>query len=320
MGIKPSGRVDEPLQPWLVELDVDTGRTLRTRTWTTPHAHSAGPTVHQEFTAAHLATDGSVWQPTHTEVLRLDPRDMSVQQVVSHPLFHGLHSTSQRPGGGFVAAAAGIDSVLEVDDSGALTEHHFLRSQPFADAYPGIADFRRVPYDGLKPHSHHPNHATYAAGTLWATCFETQSAIAVHGKPHAPISLAPGIPHDGRLYDGALWFTWIDGVVLAIDPSGHEQLRIDLSELDPTPGLLGWCRGLAKVGDRLFVGMTMLRRPRHREVIRRLVQGPAGEKRPTRVVEIDLRERRMVRQFPLGNAAGGTIYGLTLIDIPRRHG
>jgi hypothetical protein len=56
--------------------------------------------------------------------------------------------------------------------------------------------------------------------------------------------------------------------------------------------------------------MTMLRRPRHREVLRRLARGLAGRKRPSRVVEIDLRTMRIVRQIEVGNRAGGTLYGL----------
>jgi hypothetical protein len=59
--------------------------------------------------------------------------------------------------------------------------------------------------------------------------------------------------------------------------------------------------------------MTMLRRTVHREVARVLLRGEAGMKLPTRVLEIDLRSRSVVRVLTLGNRAGGTIYGLNLV-------
>jgi hypothetical protein len=163
----------------------------------------------------------------------------------------------------------------------------------------------------MKPHAEHPNHVVEHQGRTWVTCFETRRARALDPADPAVLDLSEGIPHDGRPHDGLLWFTLTHGVVLAIDPTtGAVAHRIDLGTLDPEPGLLGWCRGLARVGDRLFVGMTMLRRPRHREVLRWVMRGPAGRKRPSRVVEIDLLGPRIVRQIPVGNHAGGTIYGL----------
>lgn len=314
MGIKPAGRTDEPLRPLLLELDMDRGTILRQRTWDTPDGRGAGPSVHQEFTAAGFAPDGTVWQPTHTELLRIDPVDLSVVQQIDHPLLHGVHSATSTASGDVLLSAAGIDSVLRFDADGRLVDHHFLQDRPFGEAFPGIVDFRRVPYDGLKPHAEHPNHVVEHGGRTWVTCFESRRALPLDAPSSGGIPL-DGIPHDGRPYDGLLWFTLTHGVVVAIDPATAEAVqRIDLARLDPTPGLLGWCRGLARVEHRLFVGMTMLRRPRHREVLRRLARVLAGRKRPSRVVEIDLRGPRIVRQVEVGNRAGGTIYGLLPVD------
>jgi hypothetical protein len=230
---------------------------------------------------------------------------------VGHPLFHGLHSASSCADGSVWLSAAGIDSVLRVTSSGELAQHIFLQDRSFLEVFPDIDDFRRVPYDGLKPHQEHPNHVAEHEGRVWVTCFETRRARALDPAPPAELPLPEGIPHDGRPHRGLLWFTLTHGVVLAVDPKRNRVVhRIDLAALDPEPGLLGWCRGLALVDDRLFVGLTMLRRPRHREVLRWMVRGPAGRKRPSRVVEIDLRGPRIVRQIPVGNHAGGTIYGL----------
>jgi hypothetical protein len=96
--------------------------------------------------------------------------------------------------------------------------------------------------------------------------------------------------------------------VIAVCPRTlQRRLELDLRELDPRPGSLGWCRGVEVVGSRLFVGMTMLRATRHREALRHLVLGP---KLPTRIVEIDLDGPRWVRDIEVGSDAGGTIYSV----------
>ena len=61
------------------------------------------------------------------------------------------------------------------------------------------------------------------------------------------------------------------------------------------------------------VGFTVLRRPRHREVLRLLLRGLEGEKLPTRVVEVDLDGPRVVGAVEVGDAGAGTIYGVTAI-------
>lgn len=308
MGVKPGGRADAPLRPRLVELDADTGAVLRTLEHQSPPGSSAGPGVHQEFTAGALI-DGVFWQPTHTELLALDPTTMAPLGRVDHPLLHGVHSVAAAPDGGLVVSCAGLDSVVTLGPDGTLRDHRFLGDGAFTDRHPVARDFRRVPYDALKPHSHHPNHAHWVDGSLLVTCFETRRAHRVVGEgPDLP--LPEGIPHDGRLRDGLLWFTQVDGRVIAVHPDGRRDRVIDLTALDPSPGLMGWCRGIEKVGHRLFVGFTQLRSARHREVARWLIQGEAGRKRPSRVVEIDLRGPRIVREHLVGNAAGATIYGL----------
>lgn len=310
MGLKPGGRPSEPLRGRLRELDPDRGVILRELAVEVDPAHTPGPSAHQELTAA--AWDGDlVVQPAHTELLWVDPARLALVRRTSHPLFHGVHSAA--PGrDGVVVTCAGTESVLELDRDGVLARHHWLRSGAFADAYPGIDDFRVVDHDALKPHSHHPNHAELVGDELWTTCFETREAVALGTGRR--VALSEAIPHDGRLRAGWLWFTQVTGRVVAVDPVTLERrLELDLRLLTGTRRMLGWCRGIELVGSRLFVGMTMLRATRHREVLREVLLGEAGEKLPTRVVEIDLDRPRIVREIEVGNAAGGTIYSILAV-------
>ncbi len=272
-------------------------------------AHAPSPDAHQEATAASLTGERLLLQPAHTELLWIDPVALRIVRRVSHPLFHGLHSATESDDGTIVVTCAGLDSVLELDADGRPLRHHWLREGRFADAYGGITDFRTVDHRGFDPHSHHPNFAWRSGDEIWATCFETRECRTADGRRR--IALDEAIPHDGRLREGLLWFTQVDGRVIAVDPvTLQRKLEIDLRELCATRKMLGWCRGVEVVGDRLFVGMTMLRSTRHREVLRMLLRGAQGEKLPTRLLEIDLGRFRVRREIELGVPDGGTIYSI----------
>lgn len=312
MGLRPTGRPDEPLRGCVREIDADRGVVTRELRVEVAPEHAPGPAAHQELTCAELDDDGRVLQPAHTELLVVDPRTLRVERRISHPLFHGVHSATP-DGAGVLVTCAGTESVLRLDREGRLLERWWLREGSFDDAYPGVVDFRRVDHDALKPHSHHPNHACRVGGDLWVTCFETAECRSL--TTGRRIALGEAIPHDGRLRAGLLWFTQVTGRVVAVDPVTLERrLELDLAAMSGTRRRLGWCRGIEVVGARLFVGMTMLRATRHREVLRQLLLGEAGAKLPTRVVEVDLERRRIVRETEVGNAAGGTIYGILAPD------
>ena len=262
--------------------------------------------------------DGDLLVATFGEVMRI--RSGSIVARYSDPRFHTVHSVAVRPSGGWVVASAGNDSVLEFDGAGAAVRHWWL---PRADDpasgeaaptgfwahYRETEDFRRAPVDAFKPHAYHPNRAFYVGRDLWVTCLQTRTCRCL--TRGAVIEFPEGPPHDGVERDGVLWFTCVTGHVIAVDAvSLRRVVEIDLNRWCPSPGLLGWCRGIDVVGERAFVGMTMLRSTRHREIARWLVRGRAGVKRPTRVLELDLRAQRCVREVEVGNRAGGTVYAV----------
>ena len=314
MGLRPLGRVDAPLAPRLVELDLTTGEVTRELGWETPIEHRSDRASDQEFTSAEWWAPGVLLQPTHTEVLWVDVRRWKVREVMSDPRFHGVHSAVPRPEGGLTVSAAGPQSVLEFDESHRCVAHHYLPESSFTDDFPDSADLRRAHHDAFKPHRFHPNQATHLSDGLWVTCLETHSVRRVDGTREVGLG---GMAHDGRLREGRVWFTRVDGRVIGLDPvTLSEEVHIDLQELLQTRRLLGWCRGVEVVGSRLFVGMSMLRSTRHREVLRWMMQGERGRKEPTRVIEIDLDSRQVVNTWVLGNRAGGTIYGLNALRMP----
>lgn len=307
--------MDAPLRPVLCEVDADRGHVSRVRPIEVEHHGPAH--IDQELTAAAPGPDGCLWQAAHTAVLRIDPQTLDVVGTWSHPRFHNVHSVTPWPDGqGFAVTATSTDRVLEFDLGGQLVQRWPL--DPGRRVPEG--DLRGLDHGVFKPHRVHPNHATYVGDRLWVTRFATRDCRPVDGTDlDERMALPEAMPHDGRLRQGWLWFTQVTGRVVAVDPAtGDRKVDLDLRTITGEARMLGWCRGLEVVGDRLFVGFTMLRRPRHREVLRLLWRGLRGQKLPTRVVEIDWRGGRVVQQIETGNRAGGTIYAITAADAMTR--
>lgn len=297
-------RVGAPRRPALRLLDTDTGVVEDL-----PVPHGVPHPGDAELTGAHRVGD-TLWQCTRAEVFELEWPSCRLRRRHTHPLLHDVHHAIPTPEG-LAVAATGHDSVVVLGADGALVAHHWLREGVFAEVFGHVEDFRTVPFEATKPHTFHPNHLRWDDG-LWVTCLHTHEAR--HLPSGRRIQL-PGPPHDGTALDGELWFTTIDGQVVAVDPATLQRTRT-LDPVGDTPGLPGWCRGVAKAGHRLFVGMTALRRSAHRELLRRAIRGRQGTKRPTRVVELDLRDNRIVAEYPVGNHAGGTLYGIHVLDTP----
>lgn len=302
MGLKPRGRPDEPLRPVLRWLDPHTGAVEDAlRRDPPPGLHPPGA-EHAEFTGAHRAGD-LLWQSTRTEVLALHLPDLAVVRAFTHPLLHDVHDALPLPDGTVAVTSTGLDAVVVLDAAGALVALHRL-----GDVDPTLhADWRRVPFDSTKPRRVHPNHLLLLGEDLWVTSLELGALMRL--RDGELVRLPEGPAHDGRLVDGEIWLTTVAGAVVALDPTTLRRTRtLDLRVLDPVRGVRGWCRGVEKVGDRLFVGLTTLRASAGREALAALVRGP---KLPTRVVEIDLRAPRVVASWEVGNAAGGTLYAIT---------
>ena len=301
-GLKPEGRSRERLRASLRVLDVVTGRLVRSAWLDDVEAEPLGS--HRETTVACLGTDGRLLVPSRAAVYEVDPARLTGTRVFYHPRAADIHSICPRTAGGFWITATAADAVLGVDERWAVQDTWELATR---EELPD--DLRGRPYASLKPHRVHPNFAWDDGQHAWATCFEGSHARSRHGRC---VQFAEGQPHDGVLRDGLRWFTLVTGYVLGVQPETLEVVeRYDLGALSGTKRLLGWCRGIEVVGDRIYVGMTQLRSTTHREVLRWMALGEAGRKAPTRVLEIQRGRRpKILREFPVGNRAGGTIHGL----------
>ncbi len=300
MGLRPEGDPSRPLQPVLRWLDPSTGAVQDALVRAPPLGlHPVGDDA--EFTGAHRVGN-RLWQATRTEVLVLRLPDLTELATWTHPLFHDVHDGLPLADGGVAVTATGLDAVVILRADGSLLQVHRLGSIDPDQR----SDWRQVPFRSTKPHTVHPNHLVQLGDDLWASSLERPGLHRLRDGHHVEIS--EGGTHDGRLMDGELWLTTITGVVVALDPTTLERTRtLDLRVLDPRPGVRGWCRGIEKIGSRLFVGFSTLRASAAREQLAAWVRGPKG---PTCVVEVDLETRRVVATHDVGNAAGGTLYAI----------
>lgn len=303
MGVRASPR--SPLCPRLVEIDADDGTIARTldiepRRW-------SGPEEPVECTVA--SWDGDLLlQPLLSELVWVDVDRWVVVRRLSHPLLHGVHGAVRRADGRIAVACAGPDAVVHLDDDGAL-----CGLWPLAVAIDEADDLRARPYGALKPHAVHPNAVHEMGGRLWVTSLERRASLCEDGRV---LPVAEGLPHDGVVRDELRWFTTTEGKVLAVDGAGARRVVLDLAEMTTSRRRLGWCRGLEVDGSRLWVGMSQLRSTTRREVARWMLQGERGRKLPTRVVEVDIEARRIVRETVLDDGEGGTVYGVLRCRTP----
>lgn len=312
MGLRPGGDVRMPLRPHLRLLDLPSGEVFDLLAPDVP-AHHPGKDEHGEFTCSRLY--GSVLlQCTRTGVVWIDLATRKIIKELSHPLLHDVHDALIHPDGSLSIASTGLDSICHFHRDGTLLAHHHVGFSPFKERFGAHTDFRDLPFRTFKPHEVHPNHLTWYKDELWFTGLETQTFAPVGGG-HPGLHLQEGLPHDGLQFGDELWFTTVNGYVLAYDTDTLRRTRrLHLPSLMPRKGQMGWIRGLAKYGQRLFVGMTLLRTSRIRERFREWWLDTAYPRHPTQVIEVDLNTNRVVATYPVGNPKGGTLYSLHVLD------
>lgn len=298
--MRPAGVADRDHEPLyrearLVRLDTATGAVEPVLSWT-----STGPwdpeRVGHCFKGLRREGDELVLC-TEREVIVAD-LDGRVREVTSHPWFNDLHD-ALRHDGRLYACSTGLDAVLALD-GGDVREVHRLGDRPLDDR-----DYRAI---STKPHAVHPNHLFAWDGRLWVTCFHASQAVAL-GAPERRLDVG-GPPHDGLPVGDRVWFTTVDGRLVAVDPrtGGREARAI------PGPAPLGWCRGLWIEGDVAWVGFSRLRATtarRHLARLRGWLRGGRFDARhATRVIAHQLSTGEVIGSWDLESAGLHAIFAL----------
>ncbi len=244
-----------------------------------------------------LAASGSdLWACHPAEVVVV--RDGVVCARHTDPRMNDVHHA--RPlGGARVVASTGADGVLV--------------GETFVPVHAGPRPVGDLRGRDLAPHAAHPNHVFEVDGTPFVTRGVLGDAVALDGS--ARWRLADVVVHDGVVQPDGVWFTAVDGRLLRVAPArGVVDRVIRLPGIVPEAEPLGWCRGLAIVGDTAWVGFTRLRTTRfrrHLAWVRGAIRGAQRLARhPTRVVAIDLRTERWRATVGVEGAGVHALFGI----------
>ena len=262
-----------------------------------------------DHVGAGFLVDDRLVVPTRSAIVELDAGGQLVA-ARTHPLLFDVHAVAPAGDGGLLVASTGNETIVQLGPTGEA-ERVWELGAPVDRG----RDYRTLHHRALKPHRAHPNHVVAVGPRLVVTRLTTADLVDLH-DPAFRIPIPEGAPHDGRLRDGLLWVTTVNGHVIGVDPdTGARAWHVDLAAADPGAGLAGWCRGIAVGAERIWVGVSQLRHAGWREAARRAIRGASGHKRPARIVEIDRTTRRVTRTLPLPFAGGAEIYGLTAAGV-----
>ena len=263
------------------------------------------------FKSAFLSGN-KLYTCTSTEVLVYETPGFRLLQYISLPRFNDVHHVYPTREGTLLVAVTGLDMVVELTPRGELIrEWNVLGEDPWQRFSPEI-DYRTVA--STKPHRSHPNHVFQLEDEIWVTRFEQRDAISLT-RPGRRIDISVQRPHDGYLFGDSIYFTTVDGhIVLANRKTLQVEKTFDLTRMGgPPEQILGWCRGLLPVDERLlWVGFTRVRPTKFRENLAWVRGRGAYEQihRPTHLGLYDLERGLCVDEIALEPFGVGIVFSL----------
>lgn len=242
---------------------------------------------------------------TQTEVLIYRLPEFEQIGYLSLPFFNDLHHVRPTPGGNILVAVAGLEMVVEVTMAGEVCRAwNVLGEEPWQLS--SDIDFRKL---STKPHRSHPNYLFYTGTDAWATRFHQGDAICLT-QPAKRIDISSERIHDGVVSDGRIYFTSVNGWIhIANSSTLTIEATIDLNEMHSDETLLGWCRSLLVVGDKLWVGFSRIRPTKWRNNVGWLIRG-FKDARPTHIACYDLAARECIVEIDLEPMGLNAVYSI----------
>jgi hypothetical protein len=263
------------------------------------------------FKSAFLA-DNKFFTCTSTEILVYQLPGFQLLHYISLPCFNDLHHVYPTREGTVLVAVTGLDMVVEVSTAGkVIREWNVLGEDPW-QRFSRDVDYRIVAT--TKPHRSHPNHVFQFDDEIWVTRFEQRDAVSLT-RPGRRIDIAIQRPHDGYVFGDSIYFTTVDGhIVLANRKTLQVEKTYDLTKMGgPPEQILGWCRGLLPVDQRLiWVGFTRIRPTKFRENLAWVKNGGSWMQlhRATHVGLYDLERGICVDEIALEPHGVGVVFSL----------
>lgn len=251
--------------------------------------------------------DNKLFVCTETEVCIYEIPKFEKIGYISLPCFNDVHHVKPTPEGNLLIANTGLDMVLEVTHQGKiLREWNVLGEEPWS-LFSKEVDYRKVA--STKPHKSHPNHVFQINQDVWVTRFEQRDAICLTNS-NQRIEIGIERPHDGIVDDKEIYFTTIDGHVVIVD---RDKLKIkeivNLNEINPTEGLLGWCRSIMINERKGWVGFSRIRQTKLKENLSWIKKG-FKKVEPTKISYYDFEKKEFIREINLEDWGVNAVFSI----------
>jgi hypothetical protein len=254
--------------------------------------------------------DGRLYVCTSTEALVYAVPEFNRVGYVSLPCFNDLHHVSPTREGALLAVSTGLDMVVEFSPKGVVSrEWGVLGTDPWT-RFSKQVDYRLVAT--TKPHRSHPNFVFQIDQDIWVTRFVQRDAICLT-HPCQRIEIGVEKPHDGLVRGDKIYFTTVDGHLVIVDKKTLQVAEVvDLNLIDnERHALLGWCRGLCVVDEKLvWVGFTRVRKTKFKENINWVKHAFRATEKPTHIALYDLAARKRLQEVDLEPYGMNLIFGI----------
>ncbi|MBO8132168.1 MAG: hypothetical protein H0Z29_11805 [Candidatus Marinimicrobia bacterium] len=246
---------------------------------------------------------------TYGQVLTVDLNTRKQETVLSEPFFNDLHHVSYA-NDEYAVVNTGLEQLLIYDCRFNLKRiYNLLDDINVNRTFDLSLDYRHV--WSTKPHYVHPNYCFYYDGEWWVTRFLQKDAIGIDSKRRISLE-SYGNPHDGLVMDDCVYFTTTNGWVVKYNFKTRTYDSWNLNELVGRDQL-GWCRGLAVIGDKAYVCFTKFRSSRAKEMVKWIIDASIREALPSRILEVDLKRNKITREISF-QEKDLTLFSLTYIS------
>lgn len=237
-----------------------------------------------------------LYMTTQTEVIVYRYPELEVEHYISLPRFNDVHHVRPTNSNTLLVVNTGLDQVLELDyDGTVLKEWNSLGKDPW-ERFDRDIDYRKV--SSTKPYESHPNHVFTIDDEIFVTRFKQKDAVSVE-DPTRRIEIGVERVHDGVEFGDHIYFTAVNGHVAVVDKATLKvEELVDLSEIEPSNRLLGWCRGIAPDDTGVWVGFSRLRPTAVRENIAWVKSG-FRKSMPTHIARYNLESRTLEQRIEL---------------------
>ena len=295
----------------IIQMNPETKTSRRRVEYVSP-AEVCAPDLPAVLFKSAFLSDNKFFTCTSTEVLVYQLPDFHLLHYISHPCFNDLHHVYPTREGTVLVAVTGLDMVVEISTSGKVIREWNVLGEDTWKRFSRDVDYRVVAT--TKPHRSHPNHIFQLGDEIWVTRFEQRDAVSLT-RPGRRIDIAIQRPHDGYVFGDSIYFTTVDGhIVIANRETLQVEKTYDLTRMGgPPEQILGWCRGLLPIDQRLiWVGFTRVRPTKFRENLAWMKNGNSYThlRRETHLGLYDLERGTCLDEIALEPHGIGVVFGL----------